>query len=126
MIDGISPWHVRGRTAMRGRALGGEENMGRVVYRPNHPKANENGMVPIEIAGPRHDGPVRNIISDDLPGGTLLNHADGKTYTSKAKFRAATRAANCVEVGNETQKDTRRWEGDVKRDIARSIEQLGG
>jgi len=29
--------------------------------------------------------------------------ADGKIYTSKSEFRKATRAAGCVEVGNETK-----------------------
>ncbi len=67
------------------------------------------------------------VISDDLPGGAMLNHADGTHYTSKAKFRQATRAAGCIEVGNEQQRDTRRWDdGNRKADIARAIEQLGG
>jgi hypothetical protein len=30
-----------------------------------------------------------------------VNHADGNIYTSKSKFRAATRAAGFEEVGNE-------------------------
>lgn len=29
--------------------------------------------------------------------------ADGKYYTSKKKFRDATRAAGCIEIGNETK-----------------------
>jgi hypothetical protein len=29
--------------------------------------------------------------------------ADGKYYTSKSKFRQATKAHGCIEVGNETK-----------------------
>src|SRR6202030_4527282 len=39
------------------------------------------------------------VISDEM--GALVNHADGKRYTSKARFRQATRDAGCVEIGNE-------------------------
>jgi hypothetical protein len=48
----------------------------------------------------RTEGPA--VISDSL--GTihgLRNHADGRIYDGKAAFRKATRAAGCVEVGNE-------------------------
>lgn len=40
------------------------------------------------------------VISDEMP--ETRHMADGKTYTSKAKFREVTRAFGCVEVGNET------------------------
>jgi hypothetical protein len=40
------------------------------------------------------------VISDTM---TPLQHmANGKMYDSKKAFRAATRAAGCVELGNET------------------------
>lgn len=39
------------------------------------------------------------VISDTMA--PTINHADGKRYDSKAKFRAATRSAGCIEVGNE-------------------------
>lgn len=42
-----------------------------------------------------------NYISDIME--PTRHMADGKYYTSKAAFRAATRAAGCVEVGNETK-----------------------
>jgi hypothetical protein len=53
---------------------------------------------------------VRKERSEPLPGVFVISDemaptrhmADGKHYTSKAKFRQATRAAGCVEVGNET------------------------
>lgn len=38
-------------------------------------------------------------ISDTMD--PLQHHADGKIYDSKHKFRAATRAAGCVEYGND-------------------------
>lgn len=40
------------------------------------------------------------VISDEMA--ETRHMADGKTYTSKAKFRQATRAAGCVEIGTET------------------------
>lgn len=40
------------------------------------------------------------VISDEMS--ETRHMADGKMYTSKAKFREATRAAGCVEVGTET------------------------
>lgn len=75
--------------------------MARYVYRPNHPQADEFGMVEIHLAGPKHasnDAP--HVISDTMAA--TQHMADGKYYTSKAAFRRATKAAGCVEVGNET------------------------
>jgi hypothetical protein len=40
------------------------------------------------------------VISDVMA--ETRHMANGKMYTSKAKFRQATRDAGCVEVGNET------------------------
>lgn len=39
------------------------------------------------------------VISDTMDA--MRNHADGKIYDSKAKFRAVTKAAGCIEIGNE-------------------------
>lgn len=39
------------------------------------------------------------VISDEMPA--TRHMADGKHYTSKAKFRKATRAAGCIEIGAE-------------------------
>ena len=47
-----------------------------------------------------------HVINDEMPA--LFNPADGRLYTSKAKFRAAARAKGLTEVGNEEMKDTRR------------------
>lgn len=53
-------------------------------------------------AGPKNEklGNASFVISDEMP--ETRHMADGKHYTSKAKFRQATRAAGCVEVGTET------------------------
>lgn len=40
------------------------------------------------------------VISDEMP--ETRHMADGRMYTSKSKFRQATRAAGCIEVGSET------------------------
>jgi hypothetical protein len=46
----------------------------------------------------RSDLPRPYIIGDETPP---LEHVDGKFYTSKAAFRAVTRAHGLTEVGNE-------------------------
>ena len=72
----------------------------RLVRRPGHPMADEFGMVDASIAGPKHGGDSATfVISDTMP--ETKHMADGKIYTSKHKFREATKAAGCVEVGNE-------------------------
>lgn len=40
------------------------------------------------------------VISDEMA--PTRHMADGKHYTSKSRFREATRAAGCIEVGNDT------------------------
>lgn len=42
-----------------------------------------------------------NFISDTME--PTQHMVDGKFYTSKAAFRAATKAAGCIEIGNETK-----------------------
>ena len=56
-----------------------------------------NGRVVRKTA--RNAGGGVAIIRDEME--PTRHMADGKLYTSKAKFRAATRAAGCVEVGND-------------------------
>ena len=48
-------------------------------------------------ATPREGG---YVISDEMAA--TRHMADGKMYTSKAKFRQATRDAGCIEIGNES------------------------
>ena len=78
-----------------------------------------------------------NVIRDEMD--SLRHMADGKHYTSKAKFRQATRDAGCVEIGNEAvikpkqpvtldrrqrREDIRRAIHDVRDGRAPRIEQL--
>ena len=46
-------------------------------------------------------GKANYVISDEMA--ETRHMADGNYYTSKKKFRQATRDAGCVEVGNETK-----------------------
>jgi|ERR1700686_635451 len=51
-------------------------------------------------APPRHfAGKAVYVISDEMA--PTKHMANGKIYTSAAKFRQATRDAGCVEVGND-------------------------
>lgn len=67
------------------------------------------------------------IITDEMSA--TRHMADGKHYTSKKKFRDATRAAGCVEIGNEATltKPRKRVELDRRQrreDIKRAMVQL--
>lgn len=63
------------------------------------------------------------VIRDDMPA--LVNHADGRTYDSKANFRRATKAAGCVEIGNETIRDRRRLDlPPMRESIRRAMAEL--
>jgi len=74
--------------------------------------------VPLRSSGPY-------VQSDYLPD--LRHPRTGKIMDSKSQFRAVTKAHGCVEVGNEVQRDTRRYDaGDIKSDIARTFSELGG
>lgn len=79
-----------------------------------------------EDAGPRpSSGRPLGVISDTMDA--MVHPATGKLMDSKSQFRAMTRAAGCVEVGNETQRDTRQQGvGGLKADIAQAIRELGG
>jgi|SRR5882672_1710482 len=97
-----------------------------VVYRPNHPQANANGMVDISIAGPKHPtlGRAAYVISDSL-GGQVRHMATGKYHDSKSEFRKDTKASGCVEVGNEPIRERKYIEPPrVEPEIKRAIEQL--
>ena len=104
--------------------------MSRYVHRPDHPEADEFGMVPSEIAGSAETPQSLYVISDTME--PTRHMADGKYYTSKAEFRRATRAAGCVEVGNETNallkpRTTPKLDRDRRmRDIKQAIDQLRG
>ena len=70
------------------------------VRRPGHPQANANGMVHKALLTAEYEtGSAPSVISDTMD--PTRHMADGKHYTSKSAFRAATKAAGCVEIGNE-------------------------
>jgi hypothetical protein len=59
-------------------------------------------LVDKRFAPPKEEkhGSASYVISDTMD--PLRHMADGKMYDSKVKFRQATKAAGCCEVGNET------------------------
>lgn len=71
----------------------------RLVYRPNHPAASENGLVNIELTELKNNDPHYYVISDTME--STRHMATGRYHTSKAKFRADTKASGCVEIGTE-------------------------
>lgn len=74
-------------------------------------------------AAPRNAPPY--VISDTMQA--LRHPITGKVMDSKSNFRAVTRAHGCVEVGNETMRDSRKVDmPEMKADIARAINELGG
>jgi hypothetical protein len=73
--------------------------MTKVVYRPDDPRSNDNGMLDASLAYEPYTGPGFHVISDEM--NATRNMADGRYYTSKHKFREATKAMGCIEVGND-------------------------
>lgn len=99
------------------------------IYRPDHPQANENGMVDSTIAGPKNPklGSAPNVISDNL-GMHLRHMGTGQYLDSKSAFRAADKACGAVCVGNEATAKPRK-PIEMPRagaDIKRAIDQLRG
>jgi hypothetical protein len=58
------------------------------------------GLIEKHLAGPRHDSEGAPFVISDIMDSTR-HMATGRFHTSKAAFRADTRAAGCIEVGNE-------------------------
>lgn len=83
-------------------------------------------LIEKRLAGPRHNGDKSHyVISDTMQ--PMRHPITGKLMDSKSKFRAITRANNCVEVGNEVMRDTRQVDPvGISWDIAHAIKQLGG
>jgi hypothetical protein len=105
--------------------------MPRLVYRPEHPEADEFGMVDVAVAGPRYASDAACAIHSDEMDATR-HMADGNYYTSKHKFRQATKDHGCIEVGNEVAALTKPRKPvplsrEARRDaIRQSIRQLKG
>lgn len=72
------------------------------VYRPDHPMANERGMILKDLV--EDDacyGESAYVISDTMD--ETRHMATGVYHTSKSEFRKDTRNSGCIEVGNETK-----------------------
>jgi hypothetical protein len=72
-----------------------------------------------------HTADAPYVIRDEMDA--TRHMGDGKHYTSKKKFREATRAAGCVEIGNEVQKPRPQVKLDQRKrvdDIRQAIYQL--
>jgi hypothetical protein len=68
-----------------------------MVYRPDHPLANENGMVESHLAPPRSSGKSPLVISDIEPFKTQ----EGTPITSRKDLRAYEQANGVKQVGND-------------------------
>ena len=94
----------------------------RYLHRPNHPQANENGMVEASLVDFEVRTSAPYVISDSMDA--IKHHGTGRVIDSKAKFRADTKASGCVEIGNEQVRprqpiklDKRQRREDIKRTI---------
>jgi hypothetical protein len=78
----------------------------------------------LEPVGMRQLADVHYVISDTQP---MLQHpVTGKRYESKSRFRADTKAAGCIEVGDYKGPIGKREEmGSARGDILASMERLG-
>jgi hypothetical protein len=56
-------------------------------------------VVEARLASRRSNGKSIHVIRDEMD--STWHPGNGRRYTSKAKFRQATRDAGCVEVGND-------------------------
>lgn len=91
-----------------------------MIYRPDHPEANENGMVERNL---QRREPGAYVISDTIDG--TWHPADGKYYDSKSNFRRTTKGRGMVEVGNERQSDKRDFTpADIRRDIGEAVRKV--
>ena len=94
------------------------------VYRPKHPDADKNGMVPFSVArADERKGPY--IISDNMQ--PLKHHGTGRIIDSKSAFRNDTKASGCIEIGTEVPKQRQPISldrGQRREAIRRSIYEL--
>lgn len=98
-----------------------------LIYRPGHPRANENGMVPRHLAGPIESKPALYVISDTMDH--LKHPGTGMMIDSKAEFRRHTRASGCLEVGTDPAASRERTrvtvtEAEIVQDVRRAIAEL--
>ena len=92
----------------------------------DYPKVYRNGkLVPKWCAEPKQANRSVSVISDTMQ--PLRHMATGKVIDSKSQFRNETKAAGCVELGNEAIKPRTPIKLDRRQrvdDIRRAIYQL--
>lgn len=88
-----------------------------LVYRPDHPGANENGMVGRHLAEPKFAKADVLVISDIEPFTTQ----EGTAITSRADLRAYEQKNGVRQVGNDWTGPTRPpfWDQHLAREKAR-------
>ena len=72
-----------------------------MIYRPDHPQANENGLIDRSLDYQPETGVAPNVISDTMS--ETRHMATGRFHTSKSEFRKDTKASGCIEYGSETK-----------------------
>ena len=78
-------------------------------------------LIEKSMAGDVHEeGPRLRYISDHMDA--LKHMANGRVYDSKSEFRKATKAAGCVEVGDQSGFGTRRQP--IKLDKRERVEHI--
>ena len=70
-----------------------------MIYRPDHPQANENGLIDRSLDYQPETGVAPNVISDTMS--ETRHMATGRFHTSKSEFRKDTKASGCIEFGND-------------------------
>ncbi len=65
---------------------------------------------------------VTAVISDTMD--PLVNHANNKIYDSKHRFREATKAAGCIEKGNDRVKPRPQGIDNPSEDVAKAVNML--
>lgn len=87
--------------------------MAKFRHHPGHPRADSKGWVELnddywnnlpdfDSCGKpyNHSDKAITVISDQMSD--TRHMANGKIYESKSEFRKATKAAGCIEVGNDS------------------------
>lgn len=75
---------------------------------------------------PEYQAPARpgiTIIGDEMPD--TIHPCNGRAYSSKSEFRKITKAAGCVELGNERIAPRQYQPTGVKEDILRAYDTAG-
>ncbi len=103
----------------------------RWIYRPDHPFANENGMIERFLYEDLKSGyrVIRRgyVVSDTMA--PTRHMATGRIHDSKSEFRKDTRYSGCEEVGNDpaARRAKPRYQltqADVASDVKKALEQL--